>query len=147
VTPRIVIGPHVVAYVDRINKGSPDAYAVGIGLERGGELVAGVKYDNWNHASICMHVAATGKHWMTREYLWYCFHYPFEELKVTKILGFVAESNHEARRFDEHLGFRLEYSIPNAHPDGSLLIYSMTPDQCRFLEMKHGQQERRTRNP
>jgi len=137
---RIVIGPHVVAFVDKANHGSPDPYAVGIGLEKDGELIAGVKFDNWNRASICMHVAAIGKQWMTRDYLWYCFHYPFVELKATKILGLVAESNRDARRFDEHLGFRLEYSIPDAHPDGALLIYSMTPDQCRFLEMKHGQQ-------
>lgn len=137
---RIVIGPHVVAFVDKANHGSHDPYAVGIGLEKDGELIAGVKFDNWNRASICMHVAAIGKQWMTRDYLWYCFHYPFVELKATKILGLVAESNRDARRFDEHLGFRLEYSIPDAHPDGALLIYSMTPDQCRFLEMKHGQQ-------
>ena len=132
---RIVVGQRVVAFVDSINKGSADPFAVGIGLEKDGELIAGVKFDNWNGASICMHVAAIGKHWMTREYLRYCFQYPFAEVKASKILGLVAESNMDARRFDEHLGFVLEYSIPKAHPDGALLIYSMTPDQCRFLEI------------
>lgn len=135
---KIVVGPEAVQFVDRINGGSFDPYAVGIGLERDGELIAGVKFDNWNRASICMHVAASGSRWMTREYLWFCFYYPFVQLGVKKILGVVAESNHAARRFDEHLGFKLEYSMPDMHPDGALLLYTMTKDQCRFLEMRHG---------
>lgn len=138
---RIVCGSHVVDYVDRLLGGSHDANARGIGLERDGRLVAGVKFDDWNQRSICMHVAAEGSSWMNREYLWYCFHYPFVELGVSKILGLVAESNVRARRFDEHLGFRLEYSIADAHPDGALLIYSMTKEQCRFLELKRGIKE------
>jgi RimJ/RimL family protein N-acetyltransferase len=144
---RIVIGPEVVAFVDKANRGSPDPYAVGIGLEKDGELIAGVKFDNWNHASVCMHVAAIGKQWMTREYLWYCFHYPFVELKATKILGLVAESNHDARRFDEALGFVLEYAIQGAHPDGALLIYTMTPEQCRFIKGRYARPVRQAKEP
>ncbi len=138
---RIVCGHHVVSYVDAMLGGAPDAHARGIGLERDGKLIAGVKFDNWNRRSICMHVAASGSGWMTREYLWYCFHYPFVEVGAHKILGLVAESNERARRFDEHLGFKLEYSIADAHPDGALLVYSMTKAQCRFLELKHGLKE------
>jgi RimJ/RimL family protein N-acetyltransferase len=109
-----------------------------IGLEEDGELIAGVLFDNYNGASICMHVAAVpGKRWMTREYLWYCFYYPFMELKVKRITGLVPESNLVARRFDEHLGFRLETRLKDAHPDGDILIYCMTKADCRFLEMKH----------
>jgi len=138
----ITIGRHVIEFVDRINGGAFDQNAVGIGLEEDGSLIAGVKFDNWNYASICMHVAAIPtKRWMTREYLWFCFYYPFIQLKARKIIGFVAESNLEARRFDEHLGFRLEHSIADAHPSGCLLIYSMTKDQCRFLERRHGIKE------
>ena len=137
---RVVIGPEVVRFVDSINGGSPDPFAIGIGLEKDGQLIAGVKFDNWNRRSICMHVAAKGKDWLTRDYLWVCFDYPFNQLGVSKILGFVAESNKDARRFDEHLGFRLEHSIADAHPDGALLIYSMTRDQCRFLGLRHGLQ-------
>jgi RimJ/RimL family protein N-acetyltransferase len=122
-----------VAFVDRINGGTPDPCAIGIGLEKRGELVAGVKFDHWNHASICMHVAAVGKYWLTREYLWYCFHYPFNELGVTKILGFVDSANIEARRFDEHLGFEFEYEIKGASKGGGLRIYSMTKGQCRYI--------------
>lgn len=109
-----------------------------IGLEEDGELIAGVLFDNYNGASICMHVAAVpGKRWLTREFLWYCFYYPFVELGVKRITGLVPESNLAARRFDEHLGFRLEARLEDAHPDGDVLVYKMTKADCRFLEMKH----------
>lgn len=111
--------------------------AVGIGLEEDGELIAGVTFDYFNGASICMHVAAVpGKRWMTREYLWYCFYYPFEECKVKRITGLVPESNLEAQRFDEHLGFIYETRLKDAHPDGDILVYRMTKEDCRFLRMK-----------
>ncbi|MBI3715660.1 MAG: GNAT family N-acetyltransferase [Betaproteobacteria bacterium] len=104
-----------------------------IGLEEDGELIAGVLYDHYNGQSIAMHVAAAGKRWMTREYLRACFAYPFLQLRVKKILGFVDSANQEARRFDEHLGFAREATIADAGKEGDLIIYSMTPEQCRFI--------------
>ena len=70
---------------------------------------------------------------MTKSYLGFCFQYAFNQAKVNKILGFVGSKNLQARKFDEHLGFRLEASIEGAHIDGDLLIYSMTRAQCRWL--------------
>jgi RimJ/RimL family protein N-acetyltransferase len=109
-----------------------------IGLESEGKLVAGVLFDNYLHNSIAMHVAGDGGHWMTREFALACFGYAFNQLKVFKILGYVDSANTAARRYDEHLGFRLEYSIAGAGKHGDLCIYSMTRDQCRFLEQKNG---------
>jgi len=110
-----------------------------IGLEEENELIAGVLFDHFNGASICMHVAAIpGCRWLTREYLWYCFHYPFMELGVKRITGLVPESNQAARRFDEHLGFTLETRLKEAHPEGDMLVYRMFKKDCRFLRMNHG---------
>lgn len=112
--------------------------AQAIGYEKNGELIAGVVYDRYNGQSICMHVAAEGKRWMTREYLWICFHYPFIQLGVKKIIGLVDSTNIDAIRFDENLGFNKEHVIKDAGKHGDLIIYSMTKEQCRFLERKHG---------
>lgn len=114
--------------------GTYDPCSVAIGLEQHGELIAGVLFDQYNGKSICMHVAAVGPNWLTREYLAVCFDYPFNQAKVTKILGLVDSKNTLARRFDEHLGFRLEATIEDAGKDGDLLIYSMTRQQCRYLK-------------
>ncbi|MFK4444634.1 RimJ/RimL family protein N-acetyltransferase [Caballeronia udeis] len=105
-----------------------------IGLERGTDLIAGVLFDHYNGASIAMHVAADGPHWLNRAYLRGCFTYPFVQLGIKKIIGLVDSSNAAARRFDEHLGFVLEATIEDAAPHGDLLIYSMTRAQCRYIQ-------------
>lgn len=74
---------------------------------------------------------------MTREYLWACFDYPFNQAKVHRITGLVGEGNHLARKFDEHLGFKLETRLKGAHPTGDLLVYVMRREQCKWLRIKH----------
>lgn len=109
----------------------------GIGLEEDGELIAGVLFDYYNGASINMHVAAIpGRRWLTREFLHFCFWYPFEQLKVKRITGLVPASNMEARRFDEKLGFELEATLQDAAPDGDVFVYRMFRHQCKWLEMR-----------
>lgn len=115
-----------------------------IGLEKGGSLVAGVLFDHYNGASVCMHVAGEGKKWMNREFLWFSFYYPFEQLKVKKVLGIVPSSLEAVLEFDKHIGFTEEHRIKDGHPTGDLVILSMTREQCRFLELKRGKQVRST---
>lgn len=108
-----------------------------IGLFGDGQILSVCAFDNFNGANINMHIASVpGKRWLTREYLWYCFFYPFEQLKVRRVTGLVAASNLQARKFDENLGFTLEATLKDAHPDGDLLVYKMTADQCRWLTLK-----------
>lgn len=108
-----------------------------IGLEDDGELIAGVLFDYYNGASINMHVAAIpGRRWLTREYLRFCFWYPFEQLGCKRITGLVPASNKDAQRFDEHLGFELEATLKDAAPDGDVLVYRMFRDQCKWLQIK-----------
>lgn len=98
--------------------------------------VAGCLYESCNGSSIIGHLAGIGRKWMNREYLWYCYYYPFEELKVNKIIGIVESTNLEAQRLDEHMGFTLEATLKEAAPNGDLLIYTMTKDQCKWLTLK-----------
>ncbi len=108
-----------------------------IGLwEDGVGPIAGCLYEACNGASVMGSLAGVGKKWMNREYLWYCFYYPFEQLKVNKIIGTVESSNLAARKLDEHLGFVLEATLKQAAPNGDLLIYSMTRDQCKWLNLR-----------
>jgi RimJ/RimL family protein N-acetyltransferase len=132
---RIVTGRPIVDFVDAINGGTRDDGASGIGLEdETGQIIAGVKYDNWNGRSVCMHVAALpGVNWLTRGFARACFDYAFNQLGVSKVLGLVDAKNVAARRFDEHLGFKIEATIADASPGGDLLIYSMTRASCRYI--------------
>lgn len=108
----------------------------GLGLERDGELVAGVVYEGFNGKNVWMHVAAEpGAKWMTREYLRYCFHYPFNEMGVQRVTGYVEASNTLARKFDEHLGFRQEAVLKGAATDGGdVILYVMWKDECRYVD-------------
>lgn len=108
-----------------------------IGLKRDGELVAGILYERWTPHSVWVHLASVpGKRWANRDFLYYCFAYPFLQVGVTKLLGFVESSNMEARKLDEHLGFVQEAVLTNCTMDGGdAIIYSMTKEQCRFLTL------------
>jgi RimJ/RimL family protein N-acetyltransferase len=107
----------------------------GLGLEKDGELIAGVVYEGFNGANIWMHVAAEpGARWMTRDYLHYCFYYPFVELGCRYVRGYVEASNTAARRFDEHLGFTQAGVLQGAAADGGdVILYVMPKESCRYV--------------
>lgn len=113
----------------------------GLGLERDGELIAGVLYEGYNGVNVWMHVAAApGRRWLNREYLRYCFYYPFVELGCKRVSGYVEDSNEAAKRFDEHLGFTREAVLRGAAADGGdVILYVMRKEDCRYLsETDHG---------
>jgi len=107
----------------------------GLGLERDGQLVAGVLYEGFNGQNGGMHAAgAPGSKWMTRDYLRYCFQYPFNEMGVKRVSGYVNASNTAARRLDEHLGFKPEATLTGAAPDGGdVILYAMWRKDCRYV--------------
>jgi RimJ/RimL family protein N-acetyltransferase len=107
-----------------------------IGLEDDGVLCAVVGFDNYNGATISMHVAGEGKKWLTRDFLWFAFSYPFEQLKVKKVIGLVSSGNLDAMKFDKHLGFVEEAVIKDGCPDGDLNFLTMTREQCKFLSIR-----------
>jgi hypothetical protein len=130
---RIVTGPKVVDWVAKRLRATFSAQAVGIGVSRG-ELIAGVVYDDFNSASMCMHVAAeVGTPWLTRGTLWRFFHYPFNELGLNVVIATVAEGNERSQRLVEGVGFRLHTKIPDAHPTGNMHIYIMRREWCKWI--------------
>lgn len=105
-----------------------------IGYERRGELVAGVVIDHFNGASACMHVAASGKYWLTREFIHVVFDYVFRQLGLNVVIGLVPSWNTQALRFDLNLGFVEKCRIPGAVPQGDLVVLTMSREQCRWLK-------------
>lgn len=104
-----------------------------VGLEIEGELIAAVLYDNYNGATVNAHVTIRPGAIVSKNFLWYTFHYPFNELKVNKILGFVNSDKHKALSLYKNLGFVEEHRITGGAPGGDLVVLSMTPEQCKFL--------------
>lgn len=132
----IVTGEEVCRWVAERTGGAYYAGSgTGIGWAKDGQLVAGVLYDNWTGRSLQMHVASDGtRRWLNREFLKAAFSYPFNQLKLNKVIGVVDSTNADALRFDHHLGFVTEAIIKDAGKHGDFHILSMTRQQCRFLE-------------
>ena len=101
------------------------------------DIVAGVWYEGFNGANLNIHLAAVpGSQWLTRELLWFAFHYAFEQCGAKRLTGLVEESNHAARRLDEHLGFTLETRLKDAAPSGVMLVYVMRREDCKWLNLR-----------
>ena len=106
-----------------------------LGIERDGELVAGVIYEGFSKHNVWMHVAAVpGSGWLNRSTLKLFFTYPFDQMGVRRVSAYVYASNTAACRFDEHLGFKREATLTGAAPDGGdVIIYAMWRKDCRYV--------------
>lgn len=132
----IIFDPHRVwQFVSKLAGAPRTSGMQGIGLEKDGDLIAGVLYEGYTGHNIWMHVAAEpGGKWLNKAYLKTCFAYPFLQLGCDRVSGWVEASNDQARRFDEHLGFEQEAVLSRAARDGGdVLIYVMWREECRFL--------------
>lgn len=115
--------------------GTYDGNSVVMGSIKDGKITGGVMFNNFLKNSIQMHAAGEGKRFLTRDSLWMCFDYPFNQLKVKKVIAPVDEENTISRKFVEHVGFTLEARIKDASRSGKdLFIYTMTKLQCRWLK-------------
>ena len=121
-------------WMEQQGSGPYRAGATAIGLEREGELIAGTSYDCCNGASVFCSIAITGP--ITREWLWFIFYYPFVQLGAKVLLGLVNHDNAKSHRLIRHLGFTEVEELHDAHPTGSLFLYRMNREQCRFLQRK-----------
>lgn len=116
---------------------------IGQRSEQTGEIIGVVGYDGWNGVSCQMHSAGEGN-WVTRNLLFAAFDYPFNVANCGMVLGMIPSGNEQAVKFNNHLGFKTECVIKGAHPDGSLIIMSMSRAECRYLKRNghHGQEKR-----
>jgi RimJ/RimL family protein N-acetyltransferase len=104
-----------------------------IGLERDGEIIAVTVYNFYNGSNVAMSFAAVaGRRWLTREYLHAIFRYPFVQLGVRRVTGFVPAKNSDSLRFAHHLGAKLEGVMRHALPDDDLVILGILREDCKY---------------
>ena len=136
---RLVIGENARVgewVADRVQQWASWGDFSAIGLEKDGEIVAGVVMNDFNGANASVHVAGTGKHWLNRDFLFACFDWWFNQLKLKRITGYVSSDNEAALQFDKALGFKEEFVMKDAHPDGDIIVMVMRREDCRWLERK-----------
>lgn len=109
-----------------------------MGVVLGGELVAGIVFNNYTvmraGSSLEASIAATTPRWASRSVLRDIFLYPFGQLGVTRLWAQTAKGNKRARRFLVRLGFSYEGMARRAY-DGTrdAAVYSLLPHECKFL--------------
>lgn len=121
-----------------MGRSSPWPGAAALGLEKDGKLVAGIVLDGYvPGARAAMHCAGEGKTWLTRRFLFACFDYAFNQLKLAALINPVAASNEASLRFTKHIGFTEVARVKQAW-DGvdDLVLLSMHRDECRWLGVK-----------
>ena len=119
--------------------GVPDlGPCAGIGVTLGGELIAGVAFNNYRPYSdgvtLEASIAAISPRWATRSVLRDFFSYPFVQVGATRLGVSCRKSNKHARKFVTRLGFRME-GVARRLWDGKhdAVVYSMLPEECRWL--------------
>ena len=112
----------------------PDSFWNGmyraIGLIRGNELVGGVVYTDSSKANISMSVAGT---YFSRQFIKVCFGYPFLQLRVNRVTGYIASRNMKSRVLAERIGMRLESIMERALPDDDVMVYRMFKEECKWV--------------
>jgi len=99
--------------------------------DENGKPLAGVVYDGYNGRTVNAHIWVEGR--PSKEWYVAIFDYAFNRLMVEKIVGQVNGSNDEAQKLDLHLGFVEEARVTGYSDEGDLIMYTMTPEQCRVL--------------
>lgn len=113
-------------------------YDTAIGLQRGGEFVAGVIYEGWNGKSIVAHIAVSGR--MTPAFLAAIFDYPFRVCGAQKVICPVPSDNARSIKLATNMGFMQEARIQDAAPTGDVLLFTLTKSNCRFIEERYGKE-------
>lgn len=127
-TSRFISNPaRVFAFVRQYAPVTVVSDMQGIGHERNGELIAGVLYENYNGQNVWMHIGAKpGTLWATKRFIYTVLHYPFVTMGCKRVSAHIEAGNLAARRFVEHVGFRLEAVLKNAASDGGdVTLYVM----------------------
>lgn len=141
----IVHGKHIGEWVALQMGGLFDVeHSQAIGLQRNGELVAGIIYENWNGKSVVCHIAIRGR--ITPEFLSVISQYAYVQCGAHKIIAPASSDNRRSVDMLRKMGFREECRIRNAQPGGDICLFTMTKDSCKYLSERYGKKSNSSAN-
>lgn len=107
-----------------------------ISITKGEKLLGGVIYQGYTKNSVETHIAGFAPNWMTRDFLWVIFDYPFIQLQCRVIFAQIPERNHKSIDFVTKLGFENFISIPDVYPDCGVAVMRLYKNDCRWLNIR-----------
>lgn len=106
-----------------------------MGVERDGEIVAGIVFNNMNGSNATCHIAVSRPGKDMIKLLHHAARYAFEQLGLKRLTGMVPASKPNVLKFDLNLGWEEEFVMQDAAFDGGPLhVLKMTPATCRWLK-------------
>lgn len=115
---------------------------VGIGRERGGQLVAAFGWDHHQDSSACLHTA-TEPGGYNRELLHRTFWVSFDQWGYKCLISMIQHGNKKSLNLATRLGFQDRVIIPEAHPSGGLHIGVLTPGDCPWYRNNKNERRRK----
>jgi RimJ/RimL family protein N-acetyltransferase len=74
-------------------------------------------------------------HFSPKRMLEETFRYAFNDCERELLIGIVNSENEKAMKYDEHLGFKELYRIPQMHDNGGdIVVLGMKKSECRYLK-------------
>jgi len=104
-----------------------------IGLERNGELIAVTGYNLFNGRSCHVHFCIKKGAYPTRQYIWFVHYYAFIQAGLEMMIAFMAASNERILKLTRHLGYVEKYRLEDAHPNGDMVLCTLSAKNCKFL--------------
>lgn len=111
-----------------------DARTIGLAAPDG-MIIASTVFDTFSQSSCFISVAAdTSRNWLTRDYLYHCFAYPFIQCNFRRVTCVVSEHNTPSLKFTRACGWKQEGIIRAAGIEGEdMLIFGMLRQECRWV--------------
>jgi len=108
-----------------------------IASEVDGEIAAVTLWNSFDDYNCLMSIASDGsRRWMTREFLYRSFAYPFVQLGLPRVTVKIDEDNLESVKLGVHLGFQFEGSMRKAAPGGRReIIMGLLKEECRWIDL------------
>jgi RimJ/RimL family protein N-acetyltransferase len=108
---------------------------VAVGIERDGELIAGVVYNKYEpNLLIEMTIASIDKTWCSRHNLKALFSIPFTQYNLRRVQALCSATDKGVQMFLKRLGFIHEGVHPFAYHDGGTAFsFGMIKHNCKWI--------------
>ena len=107
-----------------------------MGVERDGELVAGIVADHINGSNALAHIKITKPGKDTFALIRAFFDYAFNQCKLKRVTGFTPSVWTKVVVFQKKIGFTEEFVIKDGYPGGDMVVFVMRPETCKWLTHK-----------
>lgn len=101
------------------------------------EFLCVAVYNGREDANIGMSVASVSPKWGMKSVLRVAFDYPFNQLGLNRITGYIRATNTQAIRNAERIGLKHEGTLRKYYSNGDdCLVYGMLKEECRWIDGK-----------